>query len=96
MPGMKLGVNDEVNTSTKKAALKLMAGGPSKINPPNSHPSNPIHKEATQEKGPAPEEKTPDEPVPNAGFSTETHKNNKAAVAIVAIGVVAFIYTFMP
>ena len=45
MPGMKLGVNDKVNTSTKKAALKLMAGGPSKINPPNSHPSNPIHKD---------------------------------------------------
>ena len=57
IPGMKLGVNDEVNKSTKKAALKLMAGGPSKINPPNSHPSNPIHKEATQEKGPTPEEK---------------------------------------
>ena len=37
MPGMKLGVNDEVNTSTKKAALKPMAGGPTKINPPNSH-----------------------------------------------------------
>ena len=26
-----------------------MAGGPSKINPPNSHPSNPIHKVATAE-----------------------------------------------
>ena len=90
-PGMKLGVNDEVNTSTKKAALKLMAGGPSKINPPNSHPSNPIHKEATQEKGPATEEKTPDEPITNAN-STETHENNKAAVAIGAVGVAAFIY----
>ena len=94
MPGMKLGVNDEVNTSTKKAALKLMAGGPSKINPPNSHPSNPIHKEATQEKGPAPEEKTPDESVPNAN-STETHENNKVAVAVAAVGVAALIYTFM-
>jgi len=38
--GMKLGVNNEVNPSTKKAALKLMADGPLKINPPNSHPSN--------------------------------------------------------
>ena len=28
-----------------------MAGGPSKINPPNSHPSNPIHKAATAESG---------------------------------------------
>ena len=51
-PDMRLGVNDEVNTSTKKAALKLMAGGPSKINAPNSHPSNPIHKEAMQKRGP--------------------------------------------
>ena len=91
VPGMKLGVNDEVNKSTKKAALKLMAGGPTKINPPNSHPSNPIHKEATQEKGPAPEEQTHDEPVPNAN-STETHENNKAAVIIGAVGIVAFIY----
>ena len=91
VPGMKLGVNDEVNKSTKKAALKLMAGGPTKINPPNSHPSNPIHKEATQEKGPAPEEKTPDEPITNAN-STETHENNKAAIAVAAVGVAAFIY----
>ena len=87
VPGMKLGVNDEVNKSTKKAALKLMAGGPTKINPPNSHPSNPIHKEATQ----APEEKTPDEPITNAN-STETHENNKAAIAVAAVGAAAFIY----
>ena len=93
VPGMKLGVNDEVNKSTKKSALKLMAGGPTKINPPNSHPSNPIHKNATQpeEQTPQPEEQTPDEPVPNAN-STETHENNKAAVAIGAVGVAAFIY----
>ena len=94
LPGMKLGVNDEVNKRTKKAALKLMAGGPTKINPPNSHPSNPIHKEATQEKGPATEEQTPDEPVPNAN-STETHENNKPVVAVAAVGAAAFIYTFM-
>ena len=47
--GMKFGINNEVNPETKKAALKLMAGGPSKINPRNSHPSNPIHKAATAE-----------------------------------------------
>ena len=35
---MKLGVNNHVNQETTKAGLKLMAGGPSKINPPNSHP----------------------------------------------------------
>ena len=46
-PGMKLGVNNDVNPGTKKAGLKLMEGGPSKINLPNSHPSNPVHKAAT-------------------------------------------------
>ena len=94
VPGMKLGVNDEVNKSTKKSGLKLMAGGPTKINPPNSHPSNPIHNEATQKKGPATEDQTPDEPITNAN-STETHENNKAAIAICAVGVAAFIYAVM-
>ena len=96
VPGMKLGVNDKVNKSTKKAALKPMAGGPTKINPPNSHPSNPIHKEATQKKGPAttpPEDKTPQ--TANAvgtGVRGETHENNKVAIAIGAVGVAALIY----
>ena len=30
---MKLGVNNQVNQGMKKASLKLMAGGPSKVNP---------------------------------------------------------------
>ena len=51
---MKLGVNNHVNQGTKKASLRLMAGGPSKVNPPNSHPSNPIHKQATEAQGLAP------------------------------------------
>ena len=38
--GMKLRVNNRVNPDTKKVGLTLMEGGPSKINPPNSHPSN--------------------------------------------------------
>ena len=100
VPGMKLGVNDEVNKSTKKSGLKLMAGGPTKINPPNSHPSNPIHKEATQKKGPSTEEgQSPEEKTPDAGGTgvwglphSETHENNKVAVAIGAAGVAAFIY----
>ena len=32
--GMKLGVNNDVNSGTKQAALQLMDGGPPKINPP--------------------------------------------------------------
>ena len=43
--------NTDVNLGTKKASLRPMAGGPSKINPPNSHPSNPIHKQAMQAQG---------------------------------------------
>ena len=46
----KLGVNN-VNRESHKASLKLMAGGPSKVKPPNSHPSNPIHKKATEAQG---------------------------------------------
>ena len=53
-PGMKLGINNDVNPGTKKSALKLMEGGPSKINPSNSHPSNPIHKAATAAQDPKP------------------------------------------
>ena len=47
--GMKLGINNDVNKSTKKADLHLMVGGPTKNNPPNSHPSNPIPKTATKQ-----------------------------------------------
>ena len=50
-PGMKLGVNNDLNLETEEVSLRLMDGGPSKINPPNSHPSNPIHKQATQAQG---------------------------------------------
>ena len=48
---MKLGVNNHVNLGTKNSSIKPMAGGPSKINPPNSQPSNPIHKKATEAQG---------------------------------------------
>ena len=61
--GMKLRVNNVVTLGTKKAGLQLMEGGPSKINPPNSHPSNPIHKAARAAQNPKPDHKaakTPD------------------------------------
>ena len=48
---MKLGINNNVNRESHKPSLKHMASGPSKINPPNSHPSNPIHKKATEAQG---------------------------------------------
>ena len=56
---IKLGVNNQVNQGTKRSSLKLMAGGPSKVNPPNSHPSNPIHKQAVQAQGLAPTDTQP-------------------------------------
>ena len=85
---MKLGVNNHVNQGTKKASLKLMAGGPNKVNPPNSHPSNPVHKQAT----PA----TPATPAPqldtvNTPATTEpvdSHHVNKALIAVGALALV--------
>ena len=40
VPDMKLGVNGEVNTSTKKVGLTSMSGGPSKIKRPIGHTSD--------------------------------------------------------
>ena len=68
---MKLGVNNHVNLGAKKSSLKPMAGGPSKINPPNSHPSNPIHKEATEAQGLV-KKKPP--------TTTQTQKDSRASV----------------
>ena len=98
-PGMKLGVNNDLNPGTKRAGLQLMEGGQSKINPPNSHPSNPIHKAATAAQDPKPkkrvrfnlssdgvgeiEEELKDE--------TPQHEINKTAVIIGVVGVAALL-----
>ena len=88
--GMKLGVNNDVNLGTKKSALQLMDGGPSKINPPNSHPSNPIHKAAMA----AQSQKKPDTesqpPVTRA--KSPQHENNKTAVIIGVVAIVALLF----
>ncbi len=42
--GMKVGVNDQVNKTTKDVGATSMSGGPSKVKRPTSHPSNPINK----------------------------------------------------
>ena len=99
---MKLGVNNQVNQGTKKASLKLMAGGPSKINPPNSHPSNPIHKKATEAQGLAkptqpsaiPPAQPPPPPAPKTTATTEpvdTHHANKTLVVVGALVLVGLI-----
>jgi len=96
--GMKLGVNNEVNPETKKAALKLMAGGPSKINPPNSHPSNPIHKAATAEsKKSASTEAQQAQPTaqkiePKALDKTPQHEINKTSVIVGVVGLSASLF----
>ena len=85
--GMKLGVNNEVNLGTKKAALQLMDRGPTKINPPNSHPSNPIHKAAME-----PKETVSEKPPDKETVSTPQHEINKTAVIIGVVGVVALLF----
>ena len=92
--GMKLGVNNEVNLGTKKSALQLMDGGPSKVNPPNSHPSNPIHKAAMAEQSPHPDtpqtkESPPDTP---QTVSKPQHEINKTVVIVGAVGIVALLF----
>ena len=102
---MKLGVNNHINLGTRKASLKPKAGGPSKINPPNSHPYNPIHKKATEvqsiaKKKPTPATTTPatDAPATQKGLETpatdpdDSHHVNKALVGLGALALVGFVF----
>ena len=79
-----------------------MEGGPSKINPPNSHPSNPIHKAATAAQDPKPALKNQpprhDLPSEEVGVIEENfkdqkaqHEINKTAVIIGVVGVAALL-----
>ena len=96
--GAKLGVNNELNTETKKSALHLMDGGPSKVNPPNSHPSNPIHKAVMAAQNPKPAKKTSQKqvhfnlpPDDKVGNKVDDHEINKTAVIVGAVAVVGLI-----
>ena len=88
---MKLGINNDVNLGAKKAALQLMDGGLSKINPLNSHPSNPVHKAAMAAQNPKPETQT------DGVSETQTpqHEINKTAVIVGVVGVVALVFMAM-
>ena len=95
--GMKLGINNDVNSETKKSALQLMDGGPSKINPPNSHPSNPIHKAAMAAQSPRLNEKQTSETEKETVLEkppneTPLHEINKTAVIIGVVGAVALLF----
>ena len=109
--GTKLGVNNALNTDTKKSALRLMDGGPSKVNPSNSHPSNPIHKAVMAAQDPRPAKKTPKHvsfklPTDTVGQETDKvgeketkktddHEINKTAVIVGAVTVVGLIVLAM-
>ena len=67
------GVNHQVNLGTKKASLKLMAGGPSKV---NSHPANPIHKQTTEAQGLA-KTQTPVKSAPATQTQTQIQSTTK-------------------
>jgi len=88
VPGMKLGANNDVNPDTKQAALHLMAGGPSKINPPNSHPSNLTHKAATAESKTTPTSVSEEQKIEPTASQNGI---NKAAVVVGAVGAVALL-----
>ena len=102
---MKLGVNNDVNRNTHKASLRLMDGGPSTINPPNSHPSKPIHKQATEAQGLAVKKKptttTTQAPATDTSQELTTdpidpHHVNKALVALGALALVGFVIWATP
>jgi len=97
--GTKLGVNNALNTDTKISALKPMEGGPSKVNPPNSHPSNPVHKAVMAVQNPKPPKRvlSTDEVGQIKQTFQETEKNpdkheiNKTAMIVGAVAVVALL-----
>ena len=89
---MKLGVNNHVNLGTKGSSLKPMAGGPSKINSPNSHPSNPIHIKATEAQGIAKKKPVTDTPATDTSTgSDDMHDIYKAFVGVGALALVGFV-----
>ena len=93
-PGMKLGVNNDVNPGTKKTGIKHMEGGQSKIKPPK--PSDPIHT-AAQDPRP-PKRVRVNLPSDEAGEiegelkdETPQHEINKTVVIIGVVGVAALL-----
>ena len=78
-----------------------MAGGPSKVNPPNSHPSNPIHKAVMAAQNPKkvrfilPNEVDQETKKNEVAQETDNHETNKTAVIVgaVAVGALAMFAT---
>ena len=95
--GMKLGINNDVNLGTKKSGTAAYGRRSIKNNPPNSHPSNPIHKAAMAAQNPKPADETP-ETQTDGSSETQTdkkppqHEINKTAIIVSVVGVVALIF----
>jgi len=83
--GTKLGVNNELNTATKKSGLQLMDGGP----------SNPIHKAVMAAQNPKPKKVRFNLPPDEGEKKTDSHEINKTAVIVGAIAVVGLIVLAM-
>ena len=85
-------MNNDVNSETKKSALQLMDGGPSKINQPNSHPSNQINKAAMSPRTNAPTALKETVSETKEVVSMPQHEINKTAVIVGVVGVVALLF----
>ena len=77
----------------------MMEGGRSKINPPDSHPSNSIHKAAMAAQLPRPDLKKNDKQTSEKPPIEETasekklqHEINKTAIIIDVVGVLALLF----
>ena len=73
-----------------------MAGGPSKVNPPNSHPSNPIHKAVMAAQKPKKKVRfnlsnEPQETKKNEVAQDDSHETNKTSVIVGAVAVGALV-----
>ena len=86
MPGMKLGVNDEVNTRTKKVGVAHMEGVPPKIDRPTNHPSNKAPGVPAQPDKSAPVQVT------NVTAKPTAHETNKILL-ITGVGLGAFAFS---
>ena len=74
---MRLGINNQVNTGTKKVGVPV---GESKINHPNSHSSNPVHRNQKQKVSLEKDGEKEDPPKPH-----NPHEENKFSFAIGAV-----------
>ena len=87
VPGMKLGVNDEVNTSAKKVGVTHMEGRPPKIDRPINRPSNKAPGVPAQ-----PDKTAPVQSAPVQATKPTAHKTNKILL-ITGLGLGAFAFS---